>query len=351
MDAAPSFEHALGIIVARVCLILGTEVCSVYVFDKVTGDLRLIENEGFRRRAIGKVSLAPGEGVVGLVAERGEPLNIENASEHPRYRHFSEIGEEPFSAFLGVPVIHNRRVLGVITVQQTEVRRFREDEEAFLTTLAAQLANVVAHAEATGNLAALLNADYVPSDVRYEGIAGAPGIAIGTAVVIAPSANFDHVPDKGADDVIAELTNFDHAVGRVRADIEETNRSLSRQLPAEERALFSAYLHMLDDTAIAGEVREEIRQGNWRNFQAGTGGRKPGVSAGHSRQCSPVSRHRQPCSIPGQFFLSEKVRDDVQMEYRTGPGKYWYWPWRCIREYIPGITAGVRKSIKIQSNP
>ena len=263
MDAAPSFEHALGIIVARVCLILGTEVCSVYVFDKVTGDLRLIENEGFRRRAIGKVSLAPGEGVVGLVAERGEPLNIENASEHPRYRHFSEIGEEPFSAFLGVPVIHNRRVLGVITVQQREVRRFREDEEAFLTTLAAQLANVVAHAEATGNLAALLNADYAPSDVRYEGIAGAPGIAIGTAVVIAPSANFDHVPDKGADDVIAELTNFDHAVGRVRADIEETNRSLSRQLPAEERALFSAYLHMLDDTAIAGEVREEIRQGNW----------------------------------------------------------------------------------------
>ena len=81
VDAAPSFEHALGIVVARVCLILGTEVCSVYVFDKVTGDLRLIENEGFRRRAIGKVSLAPGEGVVGLVAERGEPLNIENASE------------------------------------------------------------------------------------------------------------------------------------------------------------------------------------------------------------------------------------------------------------------------------
>ena len=127
IDAAPSFEHALGIIVARVCLILGTEVCSVYVFDKVTGDLRLIENEGFRRSAIGKVSLAPGEGVVGLVAERGEPLNIENATEHPRYRHFSEIGEEPFSAFLGVPVIHNRRVLGVITIQQREDRRFRED--------------------------------------------------------------------------------------------------------------------------------------------------------------------------------------------------------------------------------
>ena len=263
VDTAPSFEHALGIIVARVCLILGTEVCSIYVFDKVTGNLRLIENEGFHRSAIGKVSLAPGEGVVGLVAERGEPLNIENASEHPRYRHFSEIGEEPFSAFLGVPVIHNRRVLGVITAQQREDRRFHEDEEAFLTTLAAQLANVVAHAEATGSVSALLNAEYVPSDVRYKGIAGAPGIAIGTAVVISASANFDHVPDKEVDDVFAELTTFDRAIERVRADIEKTNRALSRHLPPEERALFSAYLHMLDDSAIAGEVREEIRQGNW----------------------------------------------------------------------------------------
>ena len=53
VDTAPSFEYALGIIVARVCLILGTEVCCIYVFDKITGDLKLIENEGFHRGAIG----------------------------------------------------------------------------------------------------------------------------------------------------------------------------------------------------------------------------------------------------------------------------------------------------------
>ena len=263
VDTAPSFEYALGIIVARVCLILGTEVCSIYVFDKITGDLKLIENEGFHRGAIGNVSLSPGEGVVGLVAERGEPLNIENVSEHPQYRHFSELGEEPFPAFLGVPVIHKRRVQGVITVQQREGRRFQEEEEAFLTTLAAQLANVVARAEATGNVSAILNADYVAADVRYEGIAGAPGIAIGTAVVINPLANLDRVPNKEVDDIAAELDSFDHAIDSVRVDIEEAHQSLSHQLPTEEQALFSAYLHMLDDSAIAGEVRTEIRRGNW----------------------------------------------------------------------------------------
>jgi len=148
-------------------------------------------------------------------------------------------------------------------VQQREGRRFREEEEAFLTTLAAQLANVVARAEATGNVSAILNADYVAADVRYEGIAGAPGIAIGTAVVINPLANLDRVPNKEVDDIAAELDSFDHAIDSVRVDIEEANQSLSHQLPTEEQALFSAYLHMLDDSAIAGEVRTEIRRGNW----------------------------------------------------------------------------------------
>ena len=62
-----------------------------------------------------------------------------------------EIGEEPFNAFLGVPILHQGRVLGVLVVQQREPRKFDESEEAFLVTLSAQLATSVAHAEAVGS--------------------------------------------------------------------------------------------------------------------------------------------------------------------------------------------------------
>ena len=153
VGSTPSFERALGIVVARVCMILGTEVCSVYLVDRVSGSLSLVANEGLKIDAVARVLLGPGEGVVGLVAERAEPLNLENAAEHERYHLVEEIGEEPFKAFLGVPVIHNRRVLGVLAVQQRETRRFVADEEAFLVTLAAQLAYKIAHAEATYHMA------------------------------------------------------------------------------------------------------------------------------------------------------------------------------------------------------
>ncbi len=51
--------------------------------------------------------------------------------------HFSDytlIGEELFAAFLGVPIIHHREVLGVLVVQQQQRRRFDESEESFLVT-------------------------------------------------------------------------------------------------------------------------------------------------------------------------------------------------------------------------
>jgi phosphotransferase system enzyme I (PtsP) len=94
----------------------------------------------------------PGEGLVGLVAEREEPVNLEDAELHPNFQLLPDIGEEPFHAFLGVPIIHQREVLGVLVVQQARRRRFDESEEAFLVTMSAQLAGVIAHALVTGDV-------------------------------------------------------------------------------------------------------------------------------------------------------------------------------------------------------
>ena len=80
--------------------------------------------EGLNRDQVGIASLAPGEGLVGLVAEREEPVNLENAENHPSFQFLPDLGEERYHAFLGVPIIHQRDVLGVLIVQQTDRRRF-----------------------------------------------------------------------------------------------------------------------------------------------------------------------------------------------------------------------------------
>ena len=76
--------------------------------------------DGLNPDSIGEVSLAEGEGLVGLVAERQEPVALSNATEHPKFRYFPVTGEERYNSFLGVPIIHYRRELGVLVVQHLE---------------------------------------------------------------------------------------------------------------------------------------------------------------------------------------------------------------------------------------
>jgi phosphotransferase system enzyme I (PtsP) len=152
VNAAEGLNEALEIIVERVREAMETEVCSVYMRDPDTNRLVFRATRGLNNSLIGKVSLAEGEGLVGLVAEREEPVNLENAESHSRFHKLPGIGEEKYNAFLGVPIIHQREVLGVLVIQQTKHRRFDESEEAFLVTLSAQLAGVIVHAQVTGTL-------------------------------------------------------------------------------------------------------------------------------------------------------------------------------------------------------
>ena len=260
---APSLQKALSVIVREVCAALSIEVCSVYLKTPDGRKYLFAANAGLNPDSVGKSTIGLGEGLVGLVGERAEPINLSSASEHPSFHLMPELGEEPFNAFLGVPIVHHRRTLGVLVAQQREPRRFDADEEAFLITLAAQLATAIAHAEVAGGIDSLLDSDHAVRDFRISGLAGSPGIAQGTATVMQPVTSLDDVPDREAANVTVELMLFERAVGTVRGDIRRISEQFSQSLPREELALFDAYLHMLDDEALTGDVQDRIRRGEW----------------------------------------------------------------------------------------
>lgn len=262
VNAAEDLNEALDIIVKRVRAAMGTEVCSVYMRDETSGRLVFCATDGLNPLQIGAASLAPGEGLVGLVAEREEPVKLENAESHPRFQLLEGLGEEPFRAFLGVPIVHQRDVLGVLVVQQASRRRFGESDEAFLVTMSAQLAAVIAHARVTGAVREELLAG-AGTPTRVSGIAGAAGIAIGRVVVISPVADLYAVPRQTVSNRRAELRAFRAALSAVRGDIQAVSDNLRGEMSAEDHALFDVYLGILDDSAIGGEVATRIKAGQW----------------------------------------------------------------------------------------
>src|SRR5690606_2332028 len=226
VNAARDMKTALAIIVTRVKEAMKTQVCSVYLRDNKS-EYVLMATDGLNQNAVGRVRLRIGEGLVGRVVVREEPVNLEQAEAHPSYQYFPETGEERFSSFLGVPIIHHRQVLGVLVVQQVEQRRFDEGDEAFLVTMSAQLAGVIAHAEATGDMVTL---GAKAKQAKFSGVSGAPGIAIGEAVVITPPADLHSVPFKTCTDIEAELEFFQRSLMAVREDIKALGQQLKERL-------------------------------------------------------------------------------------------------------------------------
>ncbi len=263
VNAATDLQSALDVIVSRVRDAMHTQVCSVYLLDTDINCHVLMASEGLRKESVGHVSLQLDEGLVGLVARNGEPVNLQDAQAHPNYHYLSETGEEEFSSFLGVPIIHHRKVLGVLVVQHREKRYFDAGEEAFLITLSAQLSGVIAAAEATGAIQGTSPSGQRRADASFNGISGASGVAIGQGVVVFPHADLKLIPTRTTNDISAELQSFQIALEAVRSDIRALGESVGQQLRPEERELFDVYLRMLDDDALGREVVDLIRQGSW----------------------------------------------------------------------------------------
>ena len=263
VNAAKNLQSALNIIVRRVREALNTQVCSVYLFDTDINSHVLMASEGLKAQAVGHVSLEIDEGLVGLVAKHAEPINLQDASTHPSYHYIEETGEEVFHAFLGVPIIHHRSVLGVLVVQHEERRAFDEGEEAFLITLSAQLAGVIAHAEATGAIQGLSPSGHKVSDTVFPGISGSSGVSIGRIVVVFPPADLSQIPERQTKDIEKEIEFFNNCLNAVQEDMRELNAQIADQIAEEERQLFDVYVSMLDDDALGNEVVERIKMGSW----------------------------------------------------------------------------------------
>ncbi len=264
VNAADSLEDVLALIVAQVRAAMRTDVCTIYLHDKATQKLVFRATEGLNSEKVGQFGLGFDEGLVGWVATREEPLNLEDASAHPQFQLVEGLGEEPFNAFLGAPIVHQRDLLGVLVVQQGDHRTFSEDEEAFLITVSAQLAGLIAHAELAG---VIRESAMVPEDAeggaRLSGVAACSGIGIGIAAWVSPHADLQTVPSRESSDRRAELKAFREALASVRSDIQQVAENLEEELGPEDRALFGVYLSILDDSALGGEVAALIKAGEW----------------------------------------------------------------------------------------
>ena len=217
MAGARPAQSKLDMVTRIIAVSMVAEVCSLYLGAK-SGEMELFSTEGLDPTAVHVTRMKPGEGLVGEIMRTGRPLNLSDAPDHPAFSYRPETGEDPFHAFMGVPLLRGGRAIGVIVVQNRTSRVYAEDEVEDLQIIAMVLAEMVAAGELLDPIE-LKDVEIAPQrPERLRGQKLADGLALGVAVLHeAPVAAHKLL----SDDPAAEEVRLNKAIGGLQAQIDE----------------------------------------------------------------------------------------------------------------------------------
>lgn len=261
VNQTPILDDALKCVTKSLKEAINVDSCSIYLANYEKQHFTLKATEGLAKSAIGHVSVGFSEGLIGLIGQREEPINISNAQNHPRYKHYPEVQEEKYHAFLGAPIIHQRKVLGVLTLQQKKKRRFSQDEEAFLVTLAMQLAVEIVNAEARGRFSLADDNSEQQKLKTLRGLPGSSGLACGVGVVQNLLVNLRNHLSKRSSDPETQVQHYRAAVLQTRSQVEVLSERIQGEVPEDVQAIFTLYQHLLDANSLGREVEQKIHAG------------------------------------------------------------------------------------------
>ncbi len=252
-SAQMRLDKLVGVIASNMV----AEVCSIYL-RRAGKMLELFATEGLNRAAVHNTRLREGEGLVGLVSETAEAVNLSDAPSDPHFSYRPETGEDPYKTFLGVPIVRGGQVFGVLTVQNKAERIYAEEEVEALQTVAMVLAEVVAQG-GFFNIAELdepeLRGDR-PRKFIGEGLS--EGVAIGHLVLHEPRVKVDRMI---ADNPPEELKRLEEAIASLRESVDQMLVSSELDLTGEGREVIEAYRLFAYDQGWRQRMRDAVRTG------------------------------------------------------------------------------------------
>ena len=124
----------------------GATTGSVILLEGET--LKIVASRGLGHDVGDKLALRVGEGITGWVAKHGEALGVPDVRKEDRYI----MVKEHIRSELAVPMILDKRVVGVISVDSTRKDNFSEQDLELLTIVGTQAAQILENAQSFSEL-------------------------------------------------------------------------------------------------------------------------------------------------------------------------------------------------------
>ncbi|MFC0204530.1 phosphoenolpyruvate--protein phosphotransferase [Novosphingobium soli] len=235
---------------------LDSEVCSIYLLRE--GMLELFATRGLAQEAVHVTRMAVGEGLVGMIADQIETLNLAEAAAHPDFSYRPETGEDKFHSFAGVPIVRRERAVGALCVQHVEPRRYEEIEIEALQTVAMVLSELITNADLIDEEDARALGPGQSGPEQLRGLTLVKGLAAGLAVFHQPRVTIEHVV---AEDTEAERQRVIMAFERMREQIDRMSSQAEFGLGGEHEEVLETYRMFAYDEGWTRRINEAIDSG------------------------------------------------------------------------------------------
>ena len=184
-------------------------------------------------------------------------VNLPEAQSHPDFAYRPETGEEIYHSFLGVPIVHGGRVIGVLVVQNRTQRHYSEEEVEALQIVGTVFAEMFASGGLMDTAAFPTDFGRVGRPERLEGLRLVEGVALGDAVLHQLRIEVSRLV---AEDPDAEAARLEDAIGGLRASMDEL-LLLPEVADGEHREVLEAYRMFAHDAGWRRRMSEAVRTG------------------------------------------------------------------------------------------
>ncbi|MEX2426351.1 MAG: GAF domain-containing protein, partial [Thermomicrobiaceae bacterium] len=146
--ASLDLDSMLTTVVRVVRETVGSDACSLFLFDPASDMLVLRASIGLNPGAVGRVTLPLGAGITGEAAMTRKVLPVFDAVAHPSYVDYPLLGDRPYGSQISAPLALRSpdRLIGVLNLMTIEQREFDSEELAFIETAASEIAVAIENA-------------------------------------------------------------------------------------------------------------------------------------------------------------------------------------------------------------
>lgn len=136
-------EDVLKLIVGVTAEVMKSKICSLMLLDREKRELVIKATQSVSEEYNRKPNIKLGEGVAGMVAKEGKPVQVLDVRKKPEYINRKIAEKEGLCSLLSVPLMVKKKVIGVLNCYTSTPHEFSETEIKIITAIANQAAIVI----------------------------------------------------------------------------------------------------------------------------------------------------------------------------------------------------------------